>query len=109
MFCSSKMSMFDSPTPQPRIRKGRKTSFISWDDETDDLPPVPHQRQSGQKSYWLVTNDPSGDFIGRSFRTYDLNAREKHWAVGTVFENQKTGERKRWTRNGFVEMKAAKR
>ena len=55
---------------------------------------------------WLVIADPSGDFLGRCFRSLDLNTRyNSHWPIGIVFENERTGERKRWTGKRFVKVK----
>jgi hypothetical protein len=53
---------------------------------------------------WKVVEDPSGDFLGNLFRTFDLsyvNA-EMHWPTGIVFEHQRTGIKKIWIGNGFT-------
>ena len=56
---------------------------------------------------WLVIVDPSGDFLGRCFRSFDLNTRyNSHWPVGIVFEHQKTGRQKIFIGgNQFAEIK----
>ena len=51
---------------------------------------------------WLVITDPSGDFLGRAFRAFDLTGGDQvkpYWNVGTIFWNQHTGVLKKW--NGF--------
>ena len=70
------------------------------------IPPLKETKIKPGRSasrHWVVVKDPSGDFLGRTFRTYDLNgARENYWPEGIVFENQRTGERKAWRRGQFV-------
>jgi hypothetical protein len=52
---------------------------------------------------WLVTNDPSGDFLGRSFRSFDLfGSHENYWTEGTVFEHKRTSERKVWRMGQYM-------
>ncbi len=52
---------------------------------------------------WRVTKDPSGDFLGRNFRSFDLfGARENYWPEGITFENLRTGERKVWQKGQFI-------
>jgi hypothetical protein len=52
---------------------------------------------------WLVTQDPSGDFLGRSFRAFDLfGSHENYWPEGTVFENKRTSERKVWRMGQYM-------
>ncbi len=55
---------------------------------------------------WQVTKDPSGDFLGRKFRSFDLSgARENYWPEGITFENLRTGESKVWQMGQFVSRK----
>lgn len=43
---------------------------------------------------WLCISDPSGDFTGGLFTTYDLRftSAKRHWADGTMFRNRYTGK-----------------
>ena len=52
---------------------------------------------------WLVVADSSGDFLGRSFRAFDLSgAVHNYWPDGIIFENKKTKERRTWMNDQFV-------
>ena len=52
---------------------------------------------------WLVVEDISGDFLGRSFRAFDLSgAVHNFWPDGIIFENKKTKERRTWMNDQFV-------
>jgi hypothetical protein len=70
-----------------------------------------HQKQSHNSSKsnrnpvrrWVVVEDPSGDFLGRSFRAFDLNgAADNYWPEMIVFENETTGERRTWEDGRFI-------
>jgi len=57
--------------------------------------------KSGRRSVrnWEVIFCPTGDFLGRCFRTFDLTgARNTYWDQGMIFKNKKTGAT--WTWNG---------
>ena len=50
-----------------------------------------------------MTQDPSGDFLGRCFRAFDLHgAVDNYWPEGIIFENKKTKERRTWMNDQFV-------
>ena len=71
-------------TPQRRSKPGRRATRL-----------------------WTVTQDPSGDFLGRCFRAFDLHgAVDNYWPEGITFENQKTKERWIWTNEKFTIIKA---
>jgi hypothetical protein len=57
---------------------------------------------------WLVIEDPSGDFLGGHFRTFDLNgATDNYWPEGIIFENQTTQERKIWRAGRFFSLQSS--
>jgi hypothetical protein len=71
-------------------------------------PQVKNKRGRSASRPWRVTKDPSGDFLGRNFRSFDLfGARENYWPVGITFKNLRTGEYKIWRMGQFVSHKEA--
>lgn len=70
---------------------------------TPSLKNVKNKRGRTASRPWLVTKDPSGDFLGRSFRAFDLfGSHENYWSEGTVFENKRTSERKIWRKGQYM-------
>ena len=75
---------------------------------TPIYPTVKNKRGRSASRPWKVTKDPSGDFLGRNFRSFDLfGARENYWPEGITFENLRTGESKVWQMGQFVSHKEA--
>ena len=77
-----------------------------------------HQKQSHNSSKsnrnlvrrWVVVEDPSGDFLGRRFRAYDLTgAIDNYWPEEITFEHQDTGERRTWIDGQFFNTTPAQR
>ena len=65
-------------------------------------PITPQKRGRKEIRAWVVVSDPSGDFFGRSFRTFDLSgAVHNYWPKGIVFENTGTKERREWSGDHF--------
>ena len=76
------------------------------------LPKPRSSRKPGRRAMrcWLVIKDPSGDFLGRSFRAYDLTgAFDNYWPEEIIFEHQDTGERKTWIDGRFFSTPPAQR
>ena len=67
----------------------------------DHLQLAPKNKRSYSRP-WLVITDPSGDFMGRAFRSFDLKISHiTHWPQGITFWNQSTGAVKKWNGSAF--------
>ena len=59
-----------------------------------------------EKRPWKVIADPSGDFLGRSFRPTDLQFSDfAYWPTGIVFQNTTTRDYKVWREMRFITVK----
>jgi len=61
------------------------------------MPPAARKKQ--EKREWLVIFDPSGDFVGRAFRNFDLFP--GGWDDGTLFWNVRNGRLRMWKDGRF--------
>ena len=72
-------------------------------------PITPQKPGRKEVRSWIVVSDPSGDFLGRSFRSFDLSgAVHNYWPEGITFENQSTKECRIWSDGQFHIIKAQK-
>lgn len=73
---------------------------------TPNYTEVKNKRGRSASRPWKVIKDPSGDFFGRKFRSFDLfGARENYWPEGITFENLRTGELTTWQMGRFISRK----